>query len=131
MKSLFCFFILLINMVCQPSEAVKLSGEKDWIGTYHFSARNRDGMKTSFDIQIIRLDNITVKYMSDEDRPEIYKNIRSKFVTKDKISIPFSPKDKEMGIIYVEKLDNEFYISGSPIYFINPGSDDLPLKKIK
>lgn len=131
MKSLFCFFILLINMVCQPSETGKLSGEKDWIGTYHFSARNRDGMKTSFDIQIIRLDNITVKYMSDEDRPEIYKNIRSKFVTKDKISIPFSPKDKEMGIIYVEKLDNEFYISGSPIYFINPGSDDLPLKKVK
>jgi hypothetical protein len=36
-----------------------------------------------------------------------------------------------MGIIYIEKLDDEFFISGSPIYFINPGSDDRPLKKIK
>lgn len=131
MKSLLCFFILFINIVCQPSGTKQAPNEKEWIGSYYFSAKNRDGMKTSFDIQIIKLDNITVKYMSDDDKPQTYKNIKSKFVTKDKISIPFSPKDKEMGVIYVEKLDDEFYISGSPIYFINPGNDDFPLKKVK
>lgn len=131
MKSLLCFFILFINIVCQPDQQKQTANEKEWIGNYHFSARNRDGLKTSFDINISKLNNITVKYVSDEDKVKIYKNIKGKFIQKDKISIAFSPKDQEMGIIYVEKLDDEFFISGKPIYFINPGNDDLPLKKIR
>ncbi len=131
MKSLFCFFVLFINVLCQPSEKKQPVNEKEWIGSYNFSAKNRDGMKTGFDIQIIKLSNITVKYSDGEGKPKIYKNIKSRFVQKDKISIAFNPKDKEMGTIYIEKLDDEFFISGSPIYFINPGSDDFPLKKVK
>ncbi len=131
MKSIICFIILFLNFISQPSSQSQDNNEKEWIGSYHFSAKNRDGMKTSFDIQIIKLNNITVKYSDDESKPKIYKNIKSKFIQKDKISIAFNPKDKEMGVIYIEKLDDEFFISGSPIYFINPRNDDLPLKKIK
>ncbi|KAA0127826.1 hypothetical protein FY557_11775 [Chryseobacterium sp. SN22] len=131
MKSIICFIILFINFIGQPSSQGQDANEKEWIGSYHFSAKNRDGMKTSFDIQIIKLNNVTVKYSNDESKPKIYKNIKSKFIQKDKISIAFNPKDKEMGAIYVEKLDDDFFISGSPIYFINPGNDDLPLKKVK
>lgn len=46
-------------------------------------------MKTSFDVQIAKLDNISVKYIGD-DKPKIYKNIRSKFVGKYRISVPFN-----------------------------------------
>lgn len=130
MKSLF-LFLLFINVLCQPSEKKQLINDKEWIGSYQFSAKNRDGMKTIFDIQIIKLTDITVKYSDGESRSKIYKNIKSRFVQKDKISIAFNPKDKEMGTICIEKVGNEFFISGSPIYFINPGNDDFPLKKIK
>lgn len=36
-----------------------------------------------------------------------------------------------MGIIFLEKDENEYNISGEPIYFINPGSDNLQIKKIR
>lgn len=65
------------------------SYEKQWLGSYQFSAKNCDGMKTSFDVQIAKLDNISVKYIGD-DKPKIYKNIRSKFVGKYRISVPFN-----------------------------------------
>ncbi|GAB0156701.1 hypothetical protein CHRYSEOSP005_19680 [Chryseobacterium sp. Alg-005] len=129
MKSLICFFILFVNIFCQ-SHTDQSHKDKDWIGSYTFSAKNRDGLKTSFDITIARLDNITVKYISDGGKTEVYKNLKSDFVQKDKIKINFNPQYKEMGIIYIEKLEDEYYISGDPIYFINPGNTDLPLKKI-
>jgi hypothetical protein len=109
----------------------RTANEKEWIGRYHFSAKNRDGLKTSFDIQIIKLTNITVTYNDDESKLKVYKNIRSRWVGQNKISIAFNPKDKVMGTIYIEKSDNEFFIFGSPVYFINPGSDDFPLEKMK
>lgn len=36
-----------------------------------------------------------------------------------------------MGIIFLEKDENEFIISGEPIYFINPGNDNVSIKKIE
>lgn len=130
MKSLICFFILLINIFCQ-SHTDQGQKDEDWVGKYTFSAKNRDGLKTSFDITIVKLDNITVKYISDGSKASTYKNLKSDFVEKDKIRINFNPHDQEMGIIYIEKLDDEYYISGDPIYFINPGNNEMPLKKIK
>ncbi|EJL74232.1 hypothetical protein [Chryseobacterium populi] len=130
MKSLICFLVLFVNVFCQNHNIDQKKNEKSWIGDYSFSARNKDGLKTGFDINIFTLNNITVKYISDGGKPEIYKNLKSDFIQKDKIKINFNPKYEEMGIIYIEKLDNEYYISGSPIYYINPGSDDMPLKKL-
>jgi hypothetical protein len=75
MKSLLCFFILLSNVFCQPKEQKQAVNEKEWIGNYYFSVKNRDGLKTSFDINILKLDNITVKYASEGDKPQIYRNI--------------------------------------------------------
>ncbi len=129
MKSILYFFILLSNIFCQSGNQDQIN-EKEWIGSYSFSARNREGLKTSFDIQMIKLDNITVKYISDGGKVQTYKNIKGKLIQKNKLSIPFNPQNKDMGLIYVEKTNKEFFISGSPIYFINPGNDARPLKKI-
>lgn len=126
-----CFLMLFVNIFCQNPISGQINNKIDWVGTYSFSAKNRDDLKTSFDIKIIQLNNITVKYISDEGKPENYKNLKSYFVQKDKIRINFNPKYKDMGIIYIEKLDNEYYISGNPIYFINPGNNEMPLKKVK
>ena len=105
------------------------TNEKDWIGSYSFSARNREGLETNFNIQIIKFDNITVKYIGDGEKIQMYKNVKAQFIQKNKLSIIFNPQNKEMGMIYVEKNGNDFYISGGPIYFINPGNNEFPLKK--
>lgn len=131
MKPLLYFFVLFVNLFCQSNSTEQINNDKDWTGNYSFSAKNRDDLKTSFNINIIKLDNITVKYISDDGKPEIYKNLKSNFVQKNKIKINFNPKYEEMGIIYIEKVENEYYISGSPIYFINPGNDEMPLRKVK
>jgi hypothetical protein len=36
-----------------------------------------------------------------------------------------------MGSIISEKRNNEFMISGQPIYYINPGNDTRIIKRIK
>ncbi|MFC0427618.1 hypothetical protein [Chryseobacterium scophthalmum] len=131
MKPFVCFFVLFVNLFCQSHSTEQINNDKEWSGNYSFSAKNRDDLKTSFNINIIKLDNITVKYISDDGKPEIYKNLKSNFVQKNKIKINFNPKYEEMGIIYIEKVENEYYISGSPIYFINPGNDEMPLRKVK
>lgn len=68
MKSIICFIILFINFIGQPSSQSKYDNENKWIGNYHFSAKNRDGIKTGFDIHIIKLNNITVKYSDGESK---------------------------------------------------------------
>lgn len=68
MKSIICFIILFINFIGQPSSQSKYDNENKWIGNYHFSAKNLDGIKTGFDIHIIKLNNITVKYSDGESK---------------------------------------------------------------
>ena len=75
-------------------------------------------------INIIKLDDITVIYVSDGEKPETFKKLKSRLIQKNKIEINFNPQYKEMGIIYIEKKDEEYFISGSPIYFINPGNNE-------
>lgn len=48
-----------------------------------------------------------------------------------KIKIVFDNKLKEMGIIYIEYINNLYYISGTPIYFINIGTESQELNKIE
>lgn len=128
MKTILYFFVFLSSFFCQ-SESSYQSNEREWIGSYSFLARNKEGLKTSFDIQIIKFDNIIVKYTSDEGKAKTFKSIKGKLEQENKLIVPFDPQNQEMGIIYIEKDNNMFYISGSPIYFINPGNDQLPLKK--
>lgn len=102
-----------------------------WIGKYYFEATNKDNLKTSFDITIENLQNITIKYVGDEQSPEIYQNLEAEELTTDKIKIIFNEKYEEMGEIYIEKNKDNYSISGQVIYFINPGNESYPLKKIK
>ncbi|WP_419868506.1 hypothetical protein [Chryseobacterium sp. CT-SW4] len=115
----------------KPNKTLKKS-ENDfsiWKGSYHFSSKSRDGLKTSFDINIIQLNNVTVKYVNEGEPVEVYKNIKSEYVDKDKIKINFNPKYENMGIVFIEYADGDYYISGDPIYFINPGNEEMLLKK--
>ncbi|SHM54904.1 hypothetical protein [Chryseobacterium polytrichastri] len=60
-----------------------------------------------------------------------YSKVKAEEVSDEKIKINFDPSLEDMGIIYIEKSDSKYLISGNPIYFINPGSDSMPLKKLK
>lgn len=102
-----------------------------WNGKYYFESKNKDNLKTSFEISILDLKNITIKYIGDGEPVEIYKNLVAKSISSNKIKIIFNEKYEENGYINIEKVNNEYYISGDLIYLINPGSDNLPLKKIK
>jgi hypothetical protein len=104
---------------------------ESWSGKYFFEKTNRDELKTSFDISISDLNSITVNYISNGEKVEIYKNLKGVKVEDDKIKIVFNKKYENMGFIYIQKYENEYIISGDPIANINPGNDEYPLKKIK
>ncbi|WP_310555887.1 hypothetical protein [Flavobacterium sp.] len=101
-----------------------------WNGKYYFESKNKDNLKTSFEVSILDLNNITIKYIGDDEPVEVYKNLVAKNISSNKIKIIFNKKYEENGYINIEKADNEYYISGDLIYLINPGNDNLPLKKI-
>jgi len=101
-----------------------------WNGTYYFEALNRDNAKTIFEITINSLDDISVN-VTEEGIKNKYSNIKAEKVDNGKIKINYDTSSDDMGTIYIEKSDNEFYISGNPIYFINPGNNEMSLKKIK
>lgn len=102
-----------------------------WNGHYHFEASNRDEIKTSYNIKIKSLNDISIQINDGGDK-ESYFHIRAEKLNEDKIKIVFNPSlEDEMGIIYIEKSDNTYFISGYPIYFINPGNNEIPLTKEK
>ncbi|WP_088584833.1 hypothetical protein [Chryseobacterium indologenes] len=102
-----------------------------WQGNYHFEASNKDEAKTSFNIVIKSLDNISVN-INDDGSKESYSNVKAELINNDKIKIIYNSSfQHDMGTIYIEKSDNEYYISGNPVYFINPGNNEMPLQKIK
>lgn len=102
-----------------------------WRGKYFFERTNRDDLKTSFEISINNLKNISLVYVSDGEKPEVYKDIVGEMISDDKMKITFNKKYGDMGIIYIQKNGNNYIISGDPISSINPGNDDFPLKKMK
>jgi len=103
-----------------------------WKGKYYFEAKNKDDLKTSFEISIKQLDDISVKYSSDDNnKPEVYNHIVGELINPEKLKINFNINYDEMGIIFLEKDEDEFSISGEPIYFINPGNDNVSIKKIE
>lgn len=102
-----------------------------WKGTYLFEASNKDDIKTSFEILINSLEDISLTFIEGNDK-FVYKSLKSEKINDKKIKIIYNPSyEDNMGIIYIEKLDDQYYISGNPIYFINPGTSEGMLKKIK
>ncbi|EJL62011.1 hypothetical protein [Flavobacterium sp. CF136] len=102
-----------------------------WKGKYYFEAKNKDDLKTSFEISIKQLGDISLKYISDGNKPETYNHIVGELINPEKLKINFNMNYDEMGIIFLEKDEDEFSISGEPIYFINPGNDNVSIKKIE
>ncbi|MDM1556373.1 MULTISPECIES: hypothetical protein [Chryseobacterium] len=102
-----------------------------WNGTYHFEASNRDQIKTSYDITINSLNDISIQINDDGDKVS-YSHIKAEVLNDDNIKLAFDPSlEDEMGIIYIEKSDDTYLISGYPIYFINLGNNEMPLIKEK
>lgn len=102
-----------------------------WSGKYFFKKENRDELVTSFDIDVRSLDAINITYVGDGEKPESYKNLKAEVVDKDKIKIQFNKKYDDFGIIYIQKEDQKYIISGEPISNINPGNDEYSIKKIE
>ena len=102
-----------------------------WKGKYYFEAKNKDDLKTSLEISIKQLGDISLKYISDGNKPETYNHIVGELINPEKLKINFNMNYDEMGIIFLEKDEDEFSISGEPIYFINPGNDNVSIKKIE
>lgn len=107
------------------------SDTDSWKGYYHFEASNKDQIKTAFDIDIQSLNDISIQ-INEDGNTENYSHIKAERIDDDTIKIVYNPSfEDEMGVIYIEKSGHEYLISGNPIYFINPGNGEMPLKKIK
>ena len=102
----------------------------NWNGKYFFEKTNRDELKTSFNIEIKNMNSISITYVSNDEKPETYKNLIAEKIDDDKIKIVFNKKYGEMGFVYIQQSENEFIISGAPISNINPGNDEFPLNKL-
>jgi ankyrin repeat protein len=100
-------------------------------GIYNFEAKNRDNIATIFDINIKSIDNILVN-INEGGSKENYANIIGEKVSDNKIKILYNKNyEDDMGVIFIEKREDHFYISGNPIYFINPGNKEYEIKKLK
>ncbi|CAA7197356.1 hypothetical protein [Chryseobacterium potabilaquae] len=119
-------FILSTNEKTSPKS---LFITDSWNGKYHFEASNRDNAKTIYDINIKFLDDISID-INDDGSKENYSHLQAVKLNDEKIKIVFnSSLEDEMGVIYIERLDDGYVISENPIYFINPGNNEMPLKK--
>ncbi|GAA5084022.1 hypothetical protein GCM10023210_03350 [Chryseobacterium ginsengisoli] len=116
----------LTNEVTNQKDDVQ---NNNWNGKYYFELYNGDHKKNSFDINIKDLNNISLDYISDGNASEQYKNLTGKLINSNKIEIVFNPKYENMGVIYIENKNGDFFISGKVIYFINLSSDTFPIEK--
>jgi hypothetical protein len=132
MKSVISF-LLLLTYALATNKVIDFNyfQQNKWTGKYHAEARNRDDLKTSFDIQINSLQDVSLIYVSDGESPEHYKNLKAVEAGAKKIKIVFNKKYGTMGVIYIEKTEDEYRLLGEPVYFINPGNESLRLKKLK
>jgi hypothetical protein len=123
-------FILIKKDDIEDNKGINPAKSPKWEGTYHFEGSNKDDAKTIFNITINSLNDISVD-VNEHGIENKYPHIKAEEVNNEKIKINYDPPSGDMGTIYVEKSDNEFFISGQPIYFINPGNNEMPLNKLK
>lgn len=122
----------LVQDKSEDREGVKTTNSKtdSWSGKYFFKRKNKDELETSFSIKIKNLNDIAIIYIGDGEKAESYKNLKAEDIADDKIKIAFNKEYDELGIIYIQKNDIQYVISGEPISNINPGNDEYPLKKM-
>lgn len=122
--------IQIKNTTFNKTPFVSIDQNNSWEGKYFFEKSNRDDLKTSIEISINNLKDIKVVYSGDGENPETYRNLIGEIVDDDKLKVVFNKKYEDMGVIYIQKSNNQYIISGEPIANINPGNDKFPLKKI-
>ena len=118
---------LFSSIASNNSEKTK---DDTWKGMYYFEASNRDEAKTIFEININSLDDISINVTEDGTKTN-YSHQKAEKIDSEKIKIAYDSSSDDMGTIFIEKSDRQYFISGNPIYFINPGNNKMPLKKIK
>ena len=118
---------LFSSIASNNSEKTK---DDTWKGMYYFEASNRDEAKTIFEININSLDDISINVTEDGTKTN-YSHQKAEKIDSEKIKIAYDSSSDDMGTIFIEKSDGQYFISGNPIYFINPGNNKMPLKKIK
>jgi len=118
------------KIISSKSKSENRAEANSWSGKYTFKRTNKDELVTSFLIDIKNLDDIAIVYIGDGEKAESYKNLKAENIAEDKIKIVFNNKYDELGIIYIQKNENKYIISGEPISNINPGNDEYPLKKM-
>ncbi|KAF2082357.1 hypothetical protein [Flavobacterium sharifuzzamanii] len=118
------------KIISSKSKSENRAEANSWSGKYTFKRTNKDELVTSFLIDIKNLDDIAIVYIGDGEKAESYKNLKAENIVEDKIKIVFNKKYDELGIIYIQKNDDKYIISGEPISNINPGNDEYPLKKV-
>jgi hypothetical protein len=101
-----------------------------WAGTYYAEAKNKDNLKTSFNLNIAAA-AITLKYASDGEAAITYKNVKATAETPTKLKLIFDTTNGAMGTLCLEQEDKEYYFTGEPVYFINPGTGQLLATKRK
>ena len=121
------FICAVLLTVCSKSYSQGIASK--WAGTYYAEAKNKDHLKTSFYLSITATGNISLKYRADGEAENVYKNLKAVTENPDKLKIVFNPKTGDMGVLYLEREDDDYYFSGQPVYFINPGSEQLLAKK--
>ena len=120
--------IILLEEKEIPAIVIENIEKNNWKGEYNFEAKNKDDIKTTFNIKINTLNDIEI-IINDDGTISKYTNINGQEVNNNKIKIVYNNSEDEMGIIFLEKVKNGYLISGNPIYFINPGSNEMPIQK--
>ncbi|WJS92804.1 hypothetical protein NYQ10_11980 [Flavobacterium johnsoniae] len=115
------------NIISYPINKYNIGNTNLWKGKYFFEKEDLNDLKTSFDITINSLDDISIIYVSKEGIPKTYKNLVAKMESNDKIKIVFN--DENLGSIYIQSNEGEYTILGNVISNLNPGNDEYYLKK--
>jgi hypothetical protein len=98
----------------------------EWEGIYNVKIFNKENIIYNFEIKIINSNNVELLIIEGGNQNKY--NGKYKEIQKGKIGIYYA-NDK---VLYIEKLENsEYVISGEQIYFINPGSDEFKINKLK
>jgi len=121
---------LVQRIFFKMSNAITEITQDAWKGVYHYEASNKDDVKTIFDIRINSLEDIAID-IAEEGVKNKYSQLKAEKISNEKIRINYDTSSDDMGIIYIERSGNDYFISGNPIYFINPGNNEMPLKKLK
>lgn len=95
-----------------------------WEGTYSLELMNRDEIIISYSIDLKEDGGAFITYREDGEKSKF----EGVYYMESQYKIKVLYDDETL---YIEKSeDGNYFISGEPIYFINPGNEEYEIKKI-